>query len=231
MDEAFTAAIVAGGVRFDGRDATLLRAVDEHGSLHAASDALGRSYARAHERVEDLEDAFGPLVERQRGGSGGGGSQLTDDARRLLARFDRLQAAFSGTAAADETVYAGRVVDRDGELVTVDTDVGEVRALVADETLSEQVQVAVRADAITLYDPDDTPADDMTSARNRLTGTVSRIDLGESVATVAVDVGAATPLLALITVESLDRLGLETDACVVATWKATAMRAVGHAPV
>lgn len=230
MDDSFAAAVVADGVRFDARDATLLRAVDEHGSLHAASDALGRSYARAHGRVDELEGAFGSLVERQRGGAGGGGSRLTDDARQLLARFDRLQAAFAGTAAAAETVLDGRVTARDGELVTVETDAGVVRALAADVD-AERVQVAVRADSVTLQAPSEAPADDATSARNRLAGTVERIDRRETVATVAVDVRADRPLLALVTVDSVDRLGLDAGAEVVATWKATAMRAVGHTSV
>lgn len=230
MDDSFAAAVVADGVRFDARDAALLRAVDEQGSLHAASDALGRSYARAHGRVDELEGAFGSLVERQRGGAGGGGSRLTDGARQLLARFDRLQAAFAGTAAAAETVLDGRVTARDGELVTVETGAGAVRALAVDAA-DGRVQVAIRADSVTLHAPPEAPADDATSARNRLPGTVERVDRRETVATVAVDVGAGRPLLALVTVDSVDRLGLEPDDEVVATWKATAMRAVGHTSV
>jgi molybdate transport system regulatory protein len=230
MDDSFAAAVVADGVRFDARDAALLRAVDDHGSLHAASDALGRSYARAHRRVEELEDAFGALLERQRGGSGGGGSRLTGDARELLARFQRLQAAFAGTAAAAETVLEGRVTGRDGELVSVETAAGEVRAL-AVEADHDRVQVAVRADSVTLHAPADAPGEGATSARNRLPGTVGRVDRRETVATVAVDVGADRPLLALVTVDSVERLGVEPGVEVVATWKATATGAVGHTSV
>lgn len=230
MDDAFDAALLADGVRFDERDATLLAAVAEHGSLHAASDTLGRSYARVHGRVEDLETAFGPLVERQRGGTGGGGSRLTENAEQLLARFVRLRAAFAGTAAAAETVLSGHIDRRDGELVIVETAVGEVRALAAGD-IDGEVQVAVRADAITLQAPDDAPTGDSTSARNRIRGSVTELDRGESVVSVAVDVGAETPLLALVTADSADRLALTEGVDVVATWKATAMRAVGHTPV
>lgn len=231
MDDDFTAALVGDGVRFDARDATLLWSIDEHGSLHAASDALGRSYARAHERVAELETVFGPLVESQRGGPGGGGSRLTDGARQLLARFERLEATFAGTAAAAETVLVGRIDARDGELVTVATDAGRVRALAATEGLPERVQVAVRADAVTLQAPDEAPEGDATSARNRLTGIVSNLDRGETVATVELDVGAERPLVALVTLASVDRLGLAPGGEVVATWKATAARAVGHTSV
>jgi molybdate transport system regulatory protein len=231
MEDSFAAAVVADGVRFDERDAALLRAVDERGSLHAASDALGRSYARAHGRVGELEETFGPLVERSRGGAGGGGSRLTADGRELLARFQRLQAAFAGTAAAAETVLEGRVTGRDGELVTVETAAGPVRALAAGEQIPDRVQVAVRADSVTLQAPVEAPDDGATSARNRLAGTVERLDRRETVATVAVDAGADRPLVALVTVDSVDRLGLAPGVEVVATWKATATRAVGHTSV
>ncbi len=87
-----------GDVALTARDRTLLQAVAADVSLNAAADALGRSYAHAERRIVELEDAFGPLVDRSRGGSGGGGSELTDAAEQRLARFQRLQADFDGVA-------------------------------------------------------------------------------------------------------------------------------------
>jgi molybdate transport system regulatory protein len=226
MDAGFEARLHADGVTFEDRDADLLRAVERERSLNAAASSLGRSYSRAHARLTDLEAAFGSLVERTRGGSGGGGSSLTDDARRLLARFDRLRAEFSGVAEATETVFYGEVVDREGELVTVRTAVGQVRALAP--AAVRTVQVTLRADAVTLHAPSDVPPAGGTSARNRLSGVVDSVYAGEAVARVAVDVGSDEPLVALVTAESLDRLGLEPGAEVVAIFKATATRAVGR---
>ena len=223
MDAGFDASLRADGVAFGERDAELLRAVDDAGSLNAAASTLGRSYSRAHDRLTDLEDAFGSLVERQRGGSGGGGSTLTDRARELLAAFDRLRAGYSAIAETTETVFAGTVVDRDGELGTVDTDAGTVRALVPAD--ADSVEVVLRADAVTLHDPADAPAGGATSARNRFSGEVVAVDRGESVGRVSVEVGADAPLVALVTVESLERLGLEPGREVVASFKATATRA------
>ena len=186
MDPGFDARLREAGTTFGDRDATLLRAVDDQGSLNAAASSLGRSYARAHERLDGLEDAFGPLVERQRGGAGGGGSHLTENARDLLARYDRLRTALSGTAAVEETVLTGRVVDRDGELATVETPAGRLRALAPE---ADRVQVTVRADSVTLHAPDDAPSAGGTSARNRFEARVTGVDRGEAVAlvTVAVD--------------------------------------------
>ena len=223
MDAGFEAHLRVGEVRFDATDAELLRTVDARGSLNRAADALGRSYSRALERLTELEDALGPLVERQRGGSGGGGSELTDDARELLARFDRLRAEFTGTAEVEETVLAGRVVERHGELATVEIDTGRLRALVPDG--SDRVQLNVRADAVTLHEPADAPDAAATSARNRFAGTVAAVDRGEAVARVVVDVSPDVSLTALVTTASVEKLGLETGAEVVTSFKATATRA------
>lgn len=223
MDAGFDARLREDGVTFGADDAALLRAIDEAGSLNAAADDLGRSYARAHERLVDLEGAFGDLVERRRGGAGGGGSRLTDEAAALLARFDRLTSAFSGTAAVEETVLDGEVIEREGELAVVETAAGRVRALAPED--AGAVQVTVRADAVTLHPPAEAPPSGGTSARNRFAGTVTDLDRGTAVARVAVDIGAESPLAALLTVDSADRLSLTAGTRVVATTKATATRA------
>lgn len=223
-EAGFEASIGRGDVDFDDRDAALLRAIDEHGSLNGAADALGRSFAHAQRRVVDLERAFGRLVNRRRGGSGGGGSELTEAARALLVRFDRLRAEFSGVAAVPQTVLAGRVVGRDGELATVETDAGPIRALAPPD--ADRVDVTVRADAVTLTAPTVAPEDDGTSARNRFAGEVVRVDAGETVATVELAVADGVQLAALVTLASVRRLGLEPGTAAVATFKATATRAV-----
>lgn len=229
MDPDVTPELRAGNVAFGTADARLLRAIDERGSVSAAANALGRSRARATGRLDDLEAGFGSLVERVRGGAGGGGTRLTPSAHDLLARFDRLRAALSGVAAAEECVLEGRIVDRNGELATVETPVGTVRAL-APATV-DRVQLSLRADAVTLHGPDGAPPAGGTSARNRLAGTVAAVERGESVAhvRVAVDGAESVTLVALVTLESVERLSLAPDAPVVATFKATATRAVDAA--
>lgn len=226
MDPDFDARLHSDEVDFDARDATLLRAIDDYGSLNAAASDLGRSYARAHQRLEVLEDAFGPLVERQRGGANGGGSRLTDDARDLLAAFERLEAGYESIAKSEEYVLEGAVVDRDGELATVETVAGPVRALTPLE--ATDVAVTLRSDAVTLHAPSDAPPADATSARNRLEGRVVGVDRGDAVAQVQVDIGTDEPLVALVTVESVDRLDLVPDREVVVSFKATATRATAQ---
>ncbi|WP_251343392.1 TOBE domain-containing protein [Haloplanus halophilus] len=224
----FDARIGQGDVTLTERDVVLLRAIDDHGSINAAASALGRSYSRAQQRIVELETAFGDLVERKRGGSGGGGSRLTDRARDLLSRYDRLRAEFSGVAETAETVLRGRIVERDGELATVETPAGAVRALVP-EADGEDVRLTLRADAVTLQDPSRSPDPDRTSARNRLEGTVRTVDAGEAVALVTVDVGDEVSVSALVTVASVEKLNLHRGTTVVASFKATATRGVPSA--
>ena len=247
-----SAALIEGDAEFDGRDAALLRAVHEAGSVAGAAAELGRSRARALSRIEALEASFGRLVERRRGGSGGGGSRLTEAGRGLLDRYDRLQTVLAATASVPETVLDGTVASVDGELADVDTAVGTVRGLcggtgkagdgrggdgasrdrdASDEHgrvgVGDAVQVRIGADAVTIYRGDVGVDPDATSARNRLRGEVVDVDAGETVSTVRVEVGE-TAFRALVTAESASRLDLEPGDDVAIRWKATATRVVDH---
>nr|WP_321170432.1 TOBE domain-containing protein [Halobaculum sp. DT92] len=145
-----------------------------------------------------------------------------------MARFQRLTAALAGTAGAAESVFGGVVTGRDGELALVDTDAGPLRALAVGDpapAAGDRVEASVRADAVTLHDPAETPSPDATSARNRLTGVAIAVERGDAVVDVRVGVGAPEPVAALVTVDSADRLGLAVGSEVVVSFKATATRA------
>jgi len=68
-----------------------------------------------------------------------------------------------------------------------------------------------------------------TSARNQLAGTVVSVSLGAVMAEVTIDVNGAT-VVAAITKESVERLGLAEGKSVVAIVKATDVM-IGIAPV
>ncbi|MCL9814482.1 TOBE domain-containing protein [Natranaeroarchaeum aerophilus] len=220
------AALVEGDVEFDARDAALLRAIAQAGSVARAASELDRSRARALTRIEALEAAFGSLVRRQRGGRDGGGSRLTETARDLLNRYERLRAALDATAQVPETVLYGDVTSVDGELALVETQVGTVRGLHDGSERGQRVQVRIGADAITVLDNAAEPDPDATSARNRVSGEVVGIDRGETVVTAHIEVGGTT-FETLVTSDSEQRLGLREGCQVTLTWKATATRIVG----
>ncbi|MFB6175731.1 MAG: molybdenum-dependent transcriptional regulator [Halobaculum sp.] len=216
--------IELGEVTVDERDVEALRGIDEYGSMHRAAEELGRSYARINQRISTLEDSVGTLVTRTRGGPDGGGSTLTERAHDLLARYDRLTAEFSGLARAQESVFRGTVVDRDGMLGTIETDAGTIRGIVSGE--SDTVQVSVRSDAVGLVAPDEAPRATQTSVRNQFSGTVLDVESRDGLVRVTLDVGAETPLRTLVTERSREELDLTEGTDVVASFKATATRAV-----
>lgn len=71
----------------------LLAQIDATGSITAAARAVGMSYKGAWDAIDAMNNLAGePLVLRAAGGRGGGGTQLTDRARRLIATFRALEA-------------------------------------------------------------------------------------------------------------------------------------------
>jgi molybdate transport system regulatory protein len=222
LTKDFSTKLSAGDLTIDRRDIEMLEAIDRQGSMHGAADELGRSYARLQNRIVELEDELGELTERTRGGRGGGGTRLTETARELCRQFDRHESELHGVARATESVFLGTVVDRTGELATVETDAGRIIALVPPDV--EAVQIAVRSDSVVLTAPGETPEPDGTSLRNRFAGTVVDVDVGEAIASVTLSLDGERALDGLITRSSCERLGLEPGRDVVASFKATAAR-------
>lgn len=82
--------------------AELLRLIDRHGSIAAAAGRMGMSYKRAWSLVEALNGAFArPLVDRSRGGPGGGGAVVTPAGREVLRRYESLERLVAEGGAAD----------------------------------------------------------------------------------------------------------------------------------
>jgi molybdate transport system regulatory protein len=73
--------------------ADLLEAIERTASLTAAAADLEMSYKRSWTLVREMNGAFsGPLVETEKGGTGGGGAaRLTPLGRKVLARYRAMQ--------------------------------------------------------------------------------------------------------------------------------------------
>ena len=73
--------------------ADLLEAIGRTASLTAAAAGLGMSYKRSWILVREMNAAFSePLVETEKGGTGGGGAaRLTPLGRKVLARYRSMQ--------------------------------------------------------------------------------------------------------------------------------------------
>jgi molybdate transport system regulatory protein len=67
----------------------ILHRVERTGSLRKAAEEINMSYSQAWNLIKDLEERLGfKLLERKRGGESGGGSQLTEQARDLMMKFE-----------------------------------------------------------------------------------------------------------------------------------------------
>lgn len=218
----FSATLRVGSTTIDRRDIEMLDAIDRTGSLHEAAAELGRSYAHLQRRVVELETALGELTVRRRGGSGGGGTDLTENAHEMRHRFARHNVELEGVAAVEESVFRGPVQARRGELARVSTAPGPLLAIVPPG--ASTVDVTVRADTVVLANPGGPPGPEGTSLRNRLTGRIEAIESGDATAWVTLGLAGDERLAALITTESLERLDLQTGREVVASFKATAAR-------
>jgi molybdate transport system regulatory protein len=82
------------GIALGPGKADLLEAIAETGSLSAAAKRFAMSYKRGWSLVQELNDAFAnPLVETEKGGSGGGGgATLTPLGKRILYRYREMEA-------------------------------------------------------------------------------------------------------------------------------------------
>jgi molybdate transport system regulatory protein len=72
--------------------ARLMELVDRHGSISAASRAMGISYRRAWLLIEGLRRTFRkPVVAARHGGRHGGGAGLTPFGRALVQRYRAIE--------------------------------------------------------------------------------------------------------------------------------------------
>ena len=70
----------------------LLEMIDRHGSITAASRAMGISYRRAWLLIEGMKRAFRrPIVATQHGGTSGGGADLTSLGRDIVRRYRKIE--------------------------------------------------------------------------------------------------------------------------------------------
>lgn len=74
----------------------LLQALEQTGSINSAAQLLGIQYRSAWQKLDQINNLLPyPLVVKRTGGSGGGGSVLTEEGKKLLQRIKMLQKEFT----------------------------------------------------------------------------------------------------------------------------------------
>jgi molybdate transport system regulatory protein len=83
---------VKGGDLIGKGGVSLLKLIEKHGSIRKAAKELGCSYMFAWVQLEEMERKLGtPVVLTKRGGTTGGGAELTNTARVLLDKYDKIE--------------------------------------------------------------------------------------------------------------------------------------------
>lgn len=83
---------LACGARIGPGKVAVLEEIARSGSISAAGRALGMSYRRTWELVEELNRTLGrPVVETAAGGSGGGGAILTSTGKAVVERYRAIE--------------------------------------------------------------------------------------------------------------------------------------------
>ena len=85
------------GARFFGLGRVeLLEKIEETGSINKAAKQMGMSYKKAWEMIKALNlQASKPFVITQTGGEKGGGSNITTEAKQLIAYHSQLRQRFA----------------------------------------------------------------------------------------------------------------------------------------
>lgn len=75
----------------------LLEAIEETGSLSGAAERLGVHYRRAWGKIKKMEERLGVrLIVTQSGGVGGGGAELTPQAKEYIRKYRKFSSSLKG---------------------------------------------------------------------------------------------------------------------------------------
>jgi molybdate transport system regulatory protein len=100
MEQRLHLRLYYGDIPFGPGKAALLAEIDALGSISAAGRAMGMSYKRAWDLVEEMNALFDPpLVESSRGGAAKGGARVTEAGRKVLAEYRGLMGVIEAQGA------------------------------------------------------------------------------------------------------------------------------------
>ncbi len=226
----------------------LLNKIASLGSLSAAAKACGMSYKGAWQAVEAMNQLAGtPLVDAQKGGSGGGGTALTAEGNALLTAYLlfseqmqhwmreledlspgmmsqlELMRKMSMKTSARNLFHGSVSRISNGEVNSeVVLKIGHDLQIVAQVTPSsiERLGLEEGSDAYALIKAswvilsEDVDGSYKTSARNRLCGTITRIEKGAVNSDISIDLGEGLSIAAIITNMSVESMELAVgDRC------------------
>ena len=100
-------------IPFGPGKAALMTQIAALGSIAAAGRAMGMSYKRAWDLVEEMNALFqAPLVATERGGAGKGGARVTETGAAVLAHYRALMALVETEGAAHVAGLTSMLADK-----------------------------------------------------------------------------------------------------------------------
>jgi molybdate transport system regulatory protein len=248
------------GVFLGDKRIRLLEAIDQHGSISKAAKFVPLSYKAAWDTLDDMNNlADEPLVMRAVGGKNGGGTRLTDYARRIVAMYRALEAEYQTalerlmvnmnegdanslaqfrqllkrmtmkTSARNQfvgVIVGLRAGDVSYEVRLKLDDANELAAVITRES-AETMGLVMGAEVIALVKSSSvlllTDKETRTTASNHLWGEVTRIHAGPVNSEVTLVLPGGKSVCAVVTHDSVERLGLSVGAEVCAMFQASAV--------
>lgn len=162
----------------------LLKAIQKEGSISKAAKVVPMSYKAAWDAVDAMNNlSHTPIVSRETGGKGGGGTTLTPYGQNLLKTYTVLKN--------EQKMFLERLKNM------TDVDSGTFKTL---GRLSMQI-----------------------SARNQLSGMISKIEKGAVNAQITIALKSGNELVSVITNSAVETLGLSENDEVTAFFKSSSV--------
>lgn len=231
----------------------LLKAIKQTGSINKAVALVPMSYKSAWEAVEAMNNlSISPIVTRETGGAGGGGTTLTqygenllttysllkEEQRKFIENLNRITDLNSGTLKTirrlSMQISARNQIIGTIEKISLGAVNGEIqmklksgKSIVSIITNSsvENLGLAINDEVVAVIKSSNVLLSTQTnlklSARNSLNGNIEEIIIGSVNAEVVVNIGNEDKIVAIVTTNSIENMGLKVGASVDVIIKAS----------
>lgn len=230
-----------------GRDRIkLLEAIAKHGSISKAAKAVGYSYKTAWDSVDAINNLLpsSAFLTKMGGAGGGGGAQVTEEGRRLIDTFYKIENKLArlssrisetGLQGDEDTLlftFGARISSRNAFLCMiekikkgpVDVDLqlrlnsGAVITAVLTNAAADELELATGRDVLALVKAYAIKLAEKPTAGavNNMSGNVTRLIKGPNNWEVLLDIGLGKTLTTVIPVEEAEKLSVARGQTLVA---------------
>lgn len=210
-------------ILIDKKKFTLLKFIDECGSITDASKKADIPYRSALKYIEDLEnDLNRSIVSTQRGGKGGGGeSKLTNDGKTILKEYRKVESILKMHADVNEIEGNISEIDYENKIAVIYLNSEKIILPLRGEfKVGDRVLVLISPeDIFVMLKPQES------SVRNILPGKIVKMELKDHLIRLNVDLGELT-LYADVTEYAREQLNLTLGKDVYIGFKAAALAMV-----